>query len=259
MSLPHPNFPKSRCSSEVAGPQMRRTHSDVELPPDLERGIFETTAVLYPKAIPRLLRLLRVARCVLAWKVIIAKSLFTAHVLSRIEPLLYTSIRISVFDSIRPLAANMLRLIPTKSADFFPSAVKHMKLISYDPEAKFDVKSINAWSNAELKTALAACTGVKYLLLLDLASPPILPMIANMRLMRITMIAMHSHLDFTQPVFQNVNHLIIGASESPTIQNIPFHADWQQWPVIFRLPALTHLGLARSTSYTPSSPLYRAS
>ncbi|KAJ6466781.1 hypothetical protein C8R45DRAFT_477929 [Mycena sanguinolenta] len=79
--------------------------SDPIFPVDLEREIFETTALLYPATIPPLLR---VARRVLVW----------------IEPLLYTVIGT---DS-GPSDSALVQATRTKPADFFRHSVKHVYL-----------------------------------------------------------------------------------------------------------------------------------
>ncbi|KAJ7238065.1 hypothetical protein B0H12DRAFT_101125 [Mycena haematopus] len=78
-------------------------------PPELEREIFETTALLYPATIPPLLR---VARRVLVW----------------IEPLLY---RVIPSYSV-PLNSALEQAMRTKSADFFRHSVRHVFLGSYE-------------------------------------------------------------------------------------------------------------------------------
>ncbi|KAJ7484165.1 hypothetical protein FB451DRAFT_1392737 [Mycena latifolia] len=54
----------------------------------------------------------------------------------------------------------------------------------------------------------------------------------------------HPQLDFGSPFFQTVSHLIVGELDCTTTLGDPLGSDWRHWPAIFRLPTLTHLGLA---------------
>ncbi|KAJ6482570.1 hypothetical protein C8R45DRAFT_305093 [Mycena sanguinolenta] len=83
--------------------------SDPVFPVELEREIFEITALLYPETIPPLLR---VARRVLLW----------------IEPLLY---RVIGTYSEQPLSA-LEQAMQRKPADFFRHSVKHVYFIRHD-------------------------------------------------------------------------------------------------------------------------------
>ncbi|KAJ7107322.1 hypothetical protein C8R44DRAFT_804497 [Mycena epipterygia] len=201
-----------------------------ELPPELEREIFETTALLYPKTIPKLLR---VARRVLLW----------------IEPLLYNAIVISVFESIGGTGAEMLPRISTKGADFFTNAARHMVIMSFE-WAIMGSRSQTVWSNKDLETIFRICTRVEHLLLLsDLKRPPLLQMLVTTDICPTRLYLMidliHPQLDFAQPFFKNVSHLALAEMFRPELGD-PMHDDWRHWPTIFGLPALTHLALGHS-------------
>ncbi|KAJ7107318.1 hypothetical protein C8R44DRAFT_885348 [Mycena epipterygia] len=202
-----------------------------EFPPELEREIFETTALMYPKTIPKLLR---IARRVLL-----------------IEPLVYNAIGIDVFKSIGGSGAEMLPRIATKGPDFFTNAVRQMIIFSYETRI-MGSRAQNVWSNNDLETIFRVCTRVEHLLLLsDLERPPLLQMLGNtdIRLTRLYMMVnlIHPELDFAQPVFRNVSHLALAELFRPELGD-PMHDDWRHWPTIFRLPALTHLALGHSAS-----------
>ncbi|KAJ7107393.1 hypothetical protein C8R44DRAFT_744593 [Mycena epipterygia] len=200
-----------------------------EFPLELEREIFETTALLYPKTIPKLLR---VARRVLL-----------------IEPLLYNAIVIDVFHSIRrPGAEMLLARIATKGAEFFSNAVRHMFIGSLD----FGIPNDKLWLAKDLETVFRVCTGVDHLLLIgDFAKPPLLQMLVatDMRptslFLGLLIDPMTPQLDFAHPFFARVSHLSLArldAREDLVQENLHY------WPTIFRLPALTHLVLWRNAS-----------
>ncbi|KAJ7107387.1 hypothetical protein C8R44DRAFT_804561, partial [Mycena epipterygia] len=208
-----------------------------EFPPELEREIFETTALLYPRTIPKLLR---VARRVLFWKT-------TTYRAYRIEPLLYTAIGIDVFDSIRGSGAEMLLArIATKGPEFFSNAVRHMLICSLD----YTVSNDQPWFGKDLETVFRICTGVDHLLLLaDLGKPPLLQMLAatDMRPKSVYLMVvdlLHPQLDFAYPLFRKVSHLAVAGFSHPQ----PMHENWRHWSTICRLPSLTHLALGSSAS-----------
>ncbi|KAJ7107337.1 hypothetical protein C8R44DRAFT_987011 [Mycena epipterygia] len=198
--------------------------SQCEFPPELEHEIFETTAVLYPKTIPNLLR---VARRVLFW----------------IEPLLYTAIGIFVFDNITGSSAEMLLArIATKGPEFFSNAVRHMFICS------LDFGTNKPWLDKALEKVFRICTGVDHLLLIaDFGKLPLLQMLAatDMRPMSIYLMVdlLHPQLDFPYPFFRKVSHLAV-----VDLYPRPIDENWRHWTTIFRLPALTHLALGSSVS-----------
>ncbi|KAJ7131271.1 hypothetical protein C8R44DRAFT_850069, partial [Mycena epipterygia] len=81
-------------------------HSYLAFPPEREREIFEIAALLYPGAIPILLR---VARRVLVW----------------IEPLLYRVVYVNGHPPYSDMAHALLRATTTKAPDFF-HVVRHL-------------------------------------------------------------------------------------------------------------------------------------
>ncbi|KAJ7859416.1 hypothetical protein B0H13DRAFT_2067792 [Mycena leptocephala] len=121
-------------------------HCTPAFPLELEREIFETTALMHHREIPTLLR---VARRVLVW----------------IEPLLYRVIRVT-----RKNKDAILTAIRSKPADFFPKAVRHLCLDFFIPEH-------------EAREILEVCSGVINLGLDDaLSNPALLPILANLPL-----------------------------------------------------------------------------
>ncbi|KAJ7151815.1 hypothetical protein C8R43DRAFT_483283 [Mycena crocata] len=196
-------------------------------PPELEREIFEVAALMYPKMIPNLLR---VAHRVLLW----------------IEPLLYRTILIPIFEAYDGASSQMLRLGKTKPPDFFHHAVKDVNLYAF--QIMRNNKSF--WSNDDLESVLRQCSGAERLLMVaEARAPPMLPMLEEMRPKQVTLILRlnNLHLDFSRPLFRNVTHLAIGELERNSSLGEPIPAQWHHWQAIFRLPALTHLALGHAT------------
>ncbi|KAJ6629980.1 hypothetical protein B0H10DRAFT_2428046 [Mycena sp. CBHHK59/15] len=181
------------------------TDAEPRLPTELEREVFETTALMYPREIPTLLR---VARRVLVW----------------IEPVLYRVVRVNMDND--ALMDGVLDAIKSKPADFFHKAVRHLCLDSYVTE---DVGL----------PILEVCTGVVDLALnQQLASPTLLPVLAKMSLRRLST-SLHSlfdgEIDILHPLFTFLTHLDLldctNHDVTETLAQIPSFA------------ALTHLAL----------------
>ncbi|KAJ6608992.1 hypothetical protein B0H10DRAFT_2065949 [Mycena sp. CBHHK59/15] len=192
------------------------------LPPELERMIFETTAVLYPKMAPTLLR---VARRVLLW----------------LEPLLYKVLFISTGVTKDAYGDALIRALAVKPASFFPKATHKICLSTLNI---FGGPNQIPWSNAELAGLLRACTGTTDIYIqADIVDPPLLPLLANMQPTHVTMYANLSFadtdalLDFGAPFFACVTHL-----ELLDINNF-ITADWSRWADVTHLPHLTHLAI----------------
>ncbi|KAJ7107399.1 hypothetical protein C8R44DRAFT_857977 [Mycena epipterygia] len=159
-------------------PSVKAVASSCEFPPELEREIFETTALLYPAMIPELLC---VAQRVLLWK------------------------------SIGGSGAVMLPRISTKGADFFANAVRHMIIWTFEWNI-MGARSENIWSNKDPETVFRVCTRVEHLLLFsDLKRLPLLQMLVttDMRPTRLFLMVdlQHPQLDFAQTFFRNRAHV----------------------------------------------------
>ncbi|KAJ7105957.1 hypothetical protein C8R44DRAFT_806309 [Mycena epipterygia] len=145
----------------------------------------------------------------------------------------------------------MLRRIEAKGPDFFPTAVRHMDLFGWI-SIYFSRTVKNVWPTQDLERIIPVCTGVEHLLIIgDLTTPPLFPMVQEMRPTRLFMVVdlKHKHLDFTRPFFQSVSHLAIGELDrprSPLGEPIPMH--WRHWPALLRLPLLTHLALVHDAT-----------
>ncbi|KAJ7186397.1 hypothetical protein C8R46DRAFT_1057086 [Mycena filopes] len=189
------------------------------LPLDLERLIFETTALQYPAAIPRLLR---VSRRVLLWT----------------EPLLYQTVRLDMNEG-KGFGGRILSLLDTKSDDFWINAVKHLDVIGLD--GLFGDRASPVWFNGGLRTLLRAFAGVQYLVAGEFSEKPFIPMLSHMRPVRIFLVGdfVRTPLDFTQPLFSAVTHLILW--EIDHLPRVPIEADWFDWSALARLASLTHL------------------
>ncbi|KAJ7106360.1 hypothetical protein C8R44DRAFT_886228 [Mycena epipterygia] len=113
-------------------------------------------------------------------------------------------------------------------------------------------RSENVWSNKDLETVFSVCTRVEHLLLInDLVKPLLLQMLAatDMRPKSVFLMVdlLHPQLEFAHPFFRNISHLAVADISRPQPGD-PMHENWHHWPMIFRLPALTHLALGHSAS-----------
>ncbi|KAJ6602881.1 hypothetical protein DFH09DRAFT_1019985 [Mycena vulgaris] len=181
------------------------------LPLELQREIFELTAVLHPRCMPALLR---VARRVKIW----------------IEPLLYRVLCIRVSSSqFSPcqLSANQFRtLMTTKSADFFQEHVRHIRFAGYCiPQDIIEI--------------LAVCTNVVDICMWDPPyTPSLLPHLRALALRRLSTVlnplfpAPGPGIDSADPLFSRMTHLQV--YDEP-------HISWDRWNGLALLPQLTHL------------------
>ncbi|KAF7366173.1 hypothetical protein MVEN_00494300 [Mycena venus] len=182
--------------------------SEPVFPMELEREIFETTALMHPKAGPTLLR---VARRVLVW----------------IEPLLYRIVILNSQNEKKFLP--LLIAMECKQPEFF-HAVHHLAVWYYREMCTVE----------ELTRLLTLCKRVVDLSFGNLTDPDLLPIIADMPLQRLSLSLQElfgSSPDLKHPLFDSVTHLDIcdradrGAAISLAYAQIP------------ALPALTRLAL----------------
>ncbi|KAJ7107396.1 hypothetical protein C8R44DRAFT_857975 [Mycena epipterygia] len=126
-----------------------------EFPPELEREIFETTALLYPKTIPKLLR---VARRVLFWKVPLLRDLETVfRVCTGVDHLLLMGnltnpplLQMLVATDMRPTSLFLGLLIDPMNPrlDFahpFFARVSHLALLRLDARHNLVLESLHYW------------------------------------------------------------------------------------------------------------------
>ncbi|KAJ6598394.1 hypothetical protein DFH09DRAFT_1131675 [Mycena vulgaris] len=184
------------------------------LPVELEREIFETTALIHRNTIPVLLR---VARRVLIW----------------IEPLLYTVIPT---DRERVVKA-VQRAMQAKLPSFFRDNVRHLWL---NPSISM--------SDEELYDLLRLCPRlVSFACLGDFSSPVLLPILQGMSEVRRwsgaleDLFGSRAAIDLGNPFFRTITHMDI----FDTISN----SDLQICPSLADMPALTHLCLNDNLSY----------
>ncbi|KAJ7480230.1 hypothetical protein B0H11DRAFT_2025346 [Mycena galericulata] len=176
------------------------------LPHDLEREIFETTALIHPNMIPTLLR---VARRVLIW----------------VEPMLYRVIKISRGRPYEDLANAVL----AKPPDFLRDAVRHLFL-----------DSAAQWSQEDALKILPLCTGLVSLLpLRRFSNPTLIPTLAGMRLRRLStslvdLFGGRDAVDIHHPMFSALTHIDI----FDDIGDVP-----KIYTHMSALPSLTHLCL----------------
>ncbi|KAJ7458296.1 hypothetical protein B0H11DRAFT_2061639 [Mycena galericulata] len=185
---------------------------EASLPPEIEREIFEWTAIHHPSSIPTLLR---VARRVQLW----------------VEPYLY---RIMIPEPGRPYSivedAVLRPTSQSRPASFYRDAVRHLYL-SYQFDASPEVLKVFT------RTRYLAVTGSR----VDSISPSeLIPILLGMDLRRLSLsledlFGGREHIDLNHPLFNSITHLDVFdhvASIAPQIS-----------PHVTALPALTHLCL----------------
>ncbi|KAJ7112704.1 hypothetical protein C8R44DRAFT_249920 [Mycena epipterygia] len=184
-------------------------NSSPAFPPELEREIFEITALLHPGTIPTLLL---VARRILIW----------------IEPLLYRVIRVSSRRPHLDMAHALLRATTTKTPTFLHDAVRHLFIEWGSP-----------WSPEETLAILKLCTGIVNLAIAaDCTNRAgILAQLTQMQLPRLasslrTLFGGETGIDMQHPVLFSITHLEMFdtiADEEIICSQIP------------AIPTLTHL------------------
>ncbi|KAK6967084.1 tyrosinase central domain-containing protein [Favolaschia claudopus] len=182
---------------------------DPVFPPELEQEIFRFTAELHPSSIPTLLL---VARRVLIW----------------IEPCLYDVLRVTSTD-IHQLA---LKRIVTKPVEFIHKAVRHLALEA--PELDTSDKLLELFKGV-IDLALGSFLNH------DVLGPDVLPLLAGMRLQRLSMNLMDIFpvaVDFSLPMFTHLTHLDVCDSTAVYLEKV--------MACIPALPALTHLCLVNA-------------
>ncbi|KAJ7043041.1 hypothetical protein C8F04DRAFT_1073469 [Mycena alexandri] len=172
------------------------------LPPELEREVFEATALMYCHIIPILMR---VARRIHIW----------------IEPFLYRVVRAEY----RTQA--IIDVLLNKSPTFCHLAVRHLALL--DGSQQF--------SRDDAVQLLALCKGVTNLALGNsfMADPILIPILAEMALLRLAVSVTDLGCDLSHPLFSSVTHLILFDREEEVL--LPLCAE------IPNLASLTHLCL----------------
>ncbi|KAJ7036785.1 hypothetical protein C8F04DRAFT_465493 [Mycena alexandri] len=151
---------------------------DPTFPPELEREIFEITALIHPGTIPSLLR---VARRVLIWS----------------EPLLFRVVRIDA-----TAHRELLPALLTKSPEFVQTAVRHLGLLD----------SWTGHSMEQLLNLLSLCTGVIGFAFAGFyKATAFLPMLSQMRLrhLSLSLDAFDDSFDLTHAIFASVTHLTL--------------------------------------------------
>ncbi|KAJ7085886.1 hypothetical protein C8R44DRAFT_821313 [Mycena epipterygia] len=182
-------------------------------PVELEREIFETTALMHPNAIPSLLR---VAHRVLTW----------------IEPLLYRVVRVDNYPPYSDIAAAVLSAAKSKPPGFLHTAVRHLFL-----------DSSATWSQDDATQVLNLCTGIVNLAAIGrFSNPTLLPFLAHIQVQRLAvclddLFGGYRSIDMAHSLFASITHLDIFDTVNceETCMQICAHLP--------RLPALTHLCL----------------
>ncbi|KAJ7195757.1 hypothetical protein GGX14DRAFT_674287 [Mycena pura] len=206
------------------------------LPIELEREIFEMSAIRHPEIAAVLLR---VARRVLIWSV----APFSVNVPSlkvccaRIEPLLYRVMRVG---KSRRRAAAFLEATKTKPPAFFADSVRALCFDNYCD-----------WSVDEARNVVKLCRGVtNFASVGRFYTPAMLPVLASMRIQRLVvclaeLFGSFEAIDFTHALFSKITHLTIGDCFSGVKEHM--------YANLHTLPALTHLCLYKDASPTTST------
>ncbi|KAJ7915212.1 hypothetical protein B0H13DRAFT_2000737 [Mycena leptocephala] len=175
------------------------------LPTELEREIFETTALMHSATIPPLLR---VARRVLTW----------------IEPLLYRTIFIS--ERHPEMVRAVLSAMRSKPPDFFRTAVRHLALTSTRGTTVYERRQLLRLSAGVINFGCAR----------RFVDSSDLPLLAEMQLQQLS-VSLHElfggSVDLSHSIFGTITHLQIFDALNESAMEI-----YAQLPA---LPALTHL------------------
>ncbi|KAJ7184711.1 hypothetical protein C8R46DRAFT_1064857 [Mycena filopes] len=193
-------------------------------PPELERLICETAALLHPRS---MLALILVAQRMKIW----------------IEPLLYQVLAVHSGPSSAGLVSprhtqnSIANLLEGRRQSFFQKHVRHVCFMDFQSE-EF------------IASVLGACTGTVNLAFRDLmGGPALLPILDALPLQRLAIcldrlfLSIPGGMDFSRPLFAHITHLDI--------------LDWRDegrepWAGLARIPHLTHL----SFSYHDYLPIY---
>ncbi|KAJ7056012.1 hypothetical protein C8F01DRAFT_1234059 [Mycena amicta] len=209
---------------------MPATDVDPRLPPELERRIFETTAVMHPDFIPKLAL---VAHRVWTW----------------VEPFLYRTVSIPSLNEKTGVGASILGHLTngTKPPPFFHQAVRNFQLFPVHWLFMGARPSPHAWKMDEVERVLKACTGVDNFLLIANANLhadelDLRQSLKDWRLRRF-MFFYEGPVDFEdlhQPTFSCITHLLLIASD---VQSDPIFDNPTNLRGLSQLRELQHLAL----------------
>ncbi|KAJ6509156.1 hypothetical protein C8R47DRAFT_1208356 [Mycena vitilis] len=183
------------------------------LPTDLEREIFEITALAYPGSIPRLV-------------------LVTQRVKLWVEPLLYRTL--SVVDSsprlqlLQTLRITADACLQSKPASFLRSHVRHL--------------AVSAVPTDKALSILSLCGQTRSLAIFQQPDPTFLPLLVAMPLLRLAahladLFGSEAAVDFRHAIFSHLthldmfdnvwdtNHLVLGLVSLPCLTHIMFNPD----------------------------------
>ncbi|KAJ7724636.1 hypothetical protein B0H16DRAFT_1242621, partial [Mycena metata] len=183
------------------------------LPPELERAIFEISALSHLPGIPTLMRV--------AWRV-----------KEWVEPLMYRVVMVSGASPRKMLGFPIFReyilplVVENKPSEFFQDNVKHLFLES-------------APDQAATEALLTACSHIISLVLLMRDPSPYMSLLASMRCLQRLSVEVEAlfpgrDIDFIHPLFRNVTHLEIFHHFQPS-QMAEFY------PGLALVPNLTHV------------------
>ncbi|KAJ7439697.1 hypothetical protein B0H11DRAFT_2293343 [Mycena galericulata] len=227
-------WPRSFCTlrllnhTSTAAPELARPLPGLEpiFPPELEREIFELSALLDSRVIPRLIL---VAHRVRIW----------------IEPLLYRVISVEALSLIYHTMAK--RQIPE---DILLAALESKPMSIWRDHTRHLYVGLPAGEN--MTRILSMCSRISDLALFRANYEPpfqyskFLPLMAAMPLVRLSTylraLFYHERVDFSHPIFTHITHLNLLDTRA---------GDW--WPEgLGRLPCLTHISFDFPSSPYPS-------
>lgn len=189
----------------------------VDLPPELEREIFEFGGLSCPGCIPTLML---VSRAVCEWYFVLVCLKGVLFTFFRMEPHLY---HIMIFTL--PQAPLLLATLRTRSPSFISSTVRKL-FISDDP--------VLSMSSDDIQTILSRCSGTTDLFF-AVRGRVYLPLISAMPLQRLSApipSIFAGPVDFTHTLFANLTHLCV----FPLMRDDP-----TQWAGLYIIRGLTHL------------------
>ncbi|KAJ7797756.1 hypothetical protein B0H14DRAFT_3547166 [Mycena olivaceomarginata] len=196
------------------------------LPPELEREVFETTALMHAGTIRTLLR---VAKRVLIWPVFMPpSSQSNANFERGIAPFLYRVICLN--DDNRHVYSALLRVMETKTLKFIRDAVRHFAFVS------------QSHSMAEAKRILPLCTGiVSFGCFISFLDPTVPALFVGTRVHQLVLelqsLFPPGCVNLAHPMFGYVTHLDI--LDDSGVEKLLLD--------IRLLPALTHFSLDSDT------------
>ncbi|KAK7050698.1 hypothetical protein R3P38DRAFT_3174177 [Favolaschia claudopus] len=189
-------------------------------PPEIEREIFETCALMRPVSVPNLM--------LVAWRV-----------KEWVEPLLYHTIAVEYTAALEPYPIftweTLLYALRTKPTTFFANAVRNLSVLGRP-------SSIETHQIADQASQfVSVCTGVENLDLYCIPFPDHIAVLGNLRPIRLAMesayISPNAGIPATHPFFSRVTHLQLGSYTAAR----EMHDELDLGAQLASLPCVTHI------------------